>query len=222
MPRPVGRETKLTPELSKKICDVVRAGNYVSVAASYCGVGTVTLHQWIQRGRGEHPDRPATPIYVDFVNDLEAAESGSEVTAVLHWRSAMPKDWHASERWLRTRIPERWGDKEDATARSVAAVQVNISGQSSTQMGGQQGPQRPISSLLEESPHLISNVMQVLDQLLPVDDGGDTDSDWRTDSTGDGSVVVYNPSTGSSQAVFDAENSVWLPSEDESGDSTQA
>lgn len=46
-----GRRTKLTPDLSQKIIDVVRAGNYLKTAAQYNGVGQSTLLGWLARGR---------------------------------------------------------------------------------------------------------------------------------------------------------------------------
>jgi transposase len=49
-PRP-GRRSLLTPELQDKIVRVVKAGNYLKVAAQYNGVGESTLRLWLQRGR---------------------------------------------------------------------------------------------------------------------------------------------------------------------------
>lgn len=169
-----GRNTKLTPDIAKRICDAVRAGNYASVAARYSGVSEGTLSQWIQRGRGEHPTRSASQVYVDFVRDLDEAEAGSEVAAVLHWRAAMPKDWHSSEKWLKVRQPQRWGETPPDQARSgaFAGVQVNIGvgpGQSSTGTPNS-ALSAPLQDLLEANPELIAGTMQLLDQLLPVSD----------------------------------------------------
>lgn len=177
-----GRQTKLTPELSKKICDAIRAGNYASVAARYCGVGESTLAEWLARGRGTDSSRPVSKIYQDFAQAVDEAEAGAEVAAVLHWRAAMPKDWHASERWLDRRIPHRWGQAQADQARTgaFAGVQVNIGvGPGSASNGQAQDTlQAPLQHLLEENPELIAGTMQFLDQLLPIPgqtdiDGGD-------------------------------------------------
>ena len=208
-PLRVGRTTKLTAELSKKICDVVRAGNYVSVAARYCGVGERTLADWIARGNGTS-ERPSSRLYVQFVQDLEAAEAGSEVTAVLHWRAAMPKDWHSSERWLRTRLPERWGDKDDANARAgaFAGVQVNIGGLSGAQRGTN-APDMPISALLEDNPHLIGNVMQLLDQLLPISPESGESALLAPPNAEIGAKEVFSASESPDYDVYDAKEADW-------------
>ncbi len=46
-----GRRSLLTPELQDRIVRVVKAGNYLKVAAQYNGVGESTLRLWLQRGR---------------------------------------------------------------------------------------------------------------------------------------------------------------------------
>jgi hypothetical protein len=129
--------------------------------------------QWLMRGRGEHPTLSQSAIYVQFLHDVDEAEAASEVAAVLHWRSAMPKDWHASEKYLLTRYADRWAPKSPEMARSgaFAGVQVNIGGQSGGigPSEGQNALQAPISTLLEENPALIAGTMQLLDQFLPID-----------------------------------------------------
>ncbi len=46
-----GRTGALTPELQDRIVRVVRAGNYLKVAAQFCGIGESTLRLWLTRGR---------------------------------------------------------------------------------------------------------------------------------------------------------------------------
>ena len=171
VPLKVGRQTKLTPEVSKRICDAVKAGNFISVAARYAGVSEYTVNEWIQRGRGEHPKLAASPVFRQFTLDLDEAEAHAEVAAVLHWRSAMPKDWKSATKWLETRYSDRWAEKppDQRGPAAFAALQVNF-GAGSTQ-SGPQGVQNtlpaPISELLEENPGLIGPTMQILDQFLP-------------------------------------------------------
>lgn len=170
-PLKVGRVTKLTPEVSKRICDAIRAGNFISVAARYAGVSEFTVHDWIKRGRGEHPERQASRVYVQFAHDVEEAEAHAEVAAVLHWRSAMPKDWRSASKWLETRYADRWAEKppDQRLSTAFAGVQVNIGG-SNAQIGPngvQNTLPAPISELLEENPALIAPTMQILDQFLP-------------------------------------------------------
>lgn len=52
-----GRAGALTPELQDRIVRVVRAGNYLKVAAQFCGIGESTLRLWLQRGRKAAAER---------------------------------------------------------------------------------------------------------------------------------------------------------------------
>jgi hypothetical protein len=54
------------------------------VAAGAYGIARPTYYQWLQRGRGELDDtRPAEPIYIEFVDEVEKAERKAEATLVL-------------------------------------------------------------------------------------------------------------------------------------------
>jgi hypothetical protein len=208
------RFNKLTPELSKKICDAVRAGNYISVAARYSGVSQDTVHEWIQRGRGEDPDRPALKIYRDFASDIDAAEAAAEVAAVLHWRAAMPKDWHSSEKWLERRQPERWGavPPDQQRGSAYAGVQVNIgmaSGQADAVGPGRVNLVSPLQSLLEENPELIAGTMQFLDHLLPV-------SPQVGAASANESPTIDGPVPTEPSEIYDAEPGSWRPMDGES------
>lgn len=46
-----GRYSQLTDELQERIVTVVRAGNYLKVAAQFSGIGESTLRSWLTRGR---------------------------------------------------------------------------------------------------------------------------------------------------------------------------
>lgn len=195
-----GRVTKLTPELSKRICDAVRAGNYMSVAARFCGVSEGTVADWLARGRGDHPTRSASKIYVEFAQDVDAAEAGAEVAAVLHWRAAMPKDWHASEKWLIGRVPQRWaptqGDGQGRSAYAGVNVNIGIAGGSSSDGPTNVTLRAPLQTLLEDNPELIAGTMQFLDQLLPV-------------ATPDEEVPGFTGQYPESGPIVDAEPGSW-------------
>lgn len=171
-----GRQPKLTAEVSKKICDAVRAGNYISVAARYAGVQPGTLWLWKSKAEKATTRNGRDKLYVDFVEDLDAAEAFAEVSANLHWRAAMPKDWHASEKWLATRYPERYAPQRDALSQT--AVQVNVTGGPQT-VHDVQMQTTSIAQLLEANPSLIGNAMSVLDQLLPAATSEVHEGDWR-------------------------------------------
>jgi hypothetical protein len=93
---PVGRPSKYTPEVQERICQLIRAGNTVDVAARAVGLNAALLYKWMQRrprfkaaietARGE-----AEAILVGRVQ--KAASAGS-------WRAAC---WLLERQW-----PERW------------------------------------------------------------------------------------------------------------------
>jgi hypothetical protein len=115
---------------------VVRAGNYLQVAAQFAGVGRSTLQSWLQRGRaaqaaqdrGETID-PTEARYLEFLGAVSAAEVHAEVTAATAWRSRVTEDWRAARDFLRYRVPDRWRAvttvnlrPEDAEQRIETAV----------------------------------------------------------------------------------------------------
>lgn len=77
-----GKRTKLTPERQKKILDALTAGGYFEVACEYAGVDARTGFEWLQRGRGEHPTRPCTPLYAQFAQAVEKAQADDEVYTI--------------------------------------------------------------------------------------------------------------------------------------------
>ena len=102
----MGRRTKLTPEVQKRICDAIRGGNFFEVACEWAGVDASTGYNWIQRGEGTHPSRRKTKQYVEFVDAIRAAEREAEVSLVVKWRQV--DDWRAIAEFLSRRFPERW------------------------------------------------------------------------------------------------------------------
>ena len=98
-----GQPTRLTPSVSKTICDMVRRGNYFTIAAKAAGISTDALNQWRKRGAdGEQP-------YADFAAALEQAELDCESILVEKWHDAAPNDWRAARDLLARRFPDRWG-----------------------------------------------------------------------------------------------------------------
>jgi hypothetical protein len=107
-PRPRGRPTKLTPEITKKICDAVSGGNFRYVAARWAGVPIRTLRWWCAQGRKakKGPMR-------DFLHALLEAEKAAEIRAVALVMKAAAKDAKHAEWWLERKYPKRWGRKDN-------------------------------------------------------------------------------------------------------------
>lgn len=106
----------------------VRAGNRLPAAARLAGVSPTTLSEWMRRGSGLDT-RPATPVYVEFVEDVELAQATAEVYALATIRQAMSRDWRAAAWWLENASPEWRRRKERPEPEPPPAVRMAPSGE---------------------------------------------------------------------------------------------
>lgn len=129
---------KLTEERLKKITDLVRMGNYLSVAAAATGIGENTLHRYLGRGRDvelkvidafgeDYAEEDAnetmtdSPIATALANEwtcwrlwkaVSKAEAEAEAYAVGIVKTAMPKNWAAAMTFLERKAAKRWRRKD--------------------------------------------------------------------------------------------------------------
>lgn len=118
----MARPTKLTPDLQEKICQAIRAGNYLETAAAYAGISKVTLHEWMRRGRremerveeaeGRARIRKKEAPFVEFLNSVEKALAEAEVRDVILIGKAAEVNWQAAAWRLERKFPDRWGRRE--------------------------------------------------------------------------------------------------------------
>ena len=103
--RPIGRKSKLTPEVQEKIVQVIRAGNYAVVAAAYAGISEKTFYEWLQKG-----EAAPESTYGKLRQSIKKAEADSEAEAVAQIKLAArdPKNWVAGMTWLERRYQKRW------------------------------------------------------------------------------------------------------------------
>lgn len=121
-----GRPSKLTPELTARLCAYLRDGHYIATACQLAGITEATYHAWAAKGR-------ATPgsVFSEFLESMEAARAHAEADALSAIRSAMqpwrrrvtssargdrylqetdmPGDWRAAAWYLERAYPERYG-----------------------------------------------------------------------------------------------------------------
>ena len=82
---------KLDPAVTQRIVDLIRAGNYLEVAATAAGVHRVTLHRWLRYGRKQARGR-----YRKFVDAVEKAQAEAESRDVALIAKAAGEDWRAA------------------------------------------------------------------------------------------------------------------------------
>lgn len=112
----MGRKTKLTPETHQRIVSYVRAGNFRVTAAAAAGISPVTLRDWLRRGaRGEEP-------FVQFREDVDAAEAQAEARDVALISRAAEHDWKAAAWRLERKVGRRWGRKDPSKPTEKTSV----------------------------------------------------------------------------------------------------
>jgi hypothetical protein len=108
--RPVGRPTKLTPQVQKRICAAIKAGNYASVAARAAGITEATFHNWMKAGEGQESGE-----FFEFFEAVKKAEAEREVTLVKFVKLNALNNWQAAMTMLERLHPDRWGRRDRTT-----------------------------------------------------------------------------------------------------------
>lgn len=123
-----GRPTALTKDVHDKIVAAMRAGNYLTDAAAYAGVGYSTVRRWLRWGDPDYnpetdadrsnPAPRALAKYRAFRAAVREAEGAAIVEAVAELRAAGRKDWRAAEAFLKRRASSTWGTDHVAVDHS--------------------------------------------------------------------------------------------------------
>jgi hypothetical protein len=93
----VGRPTKYTPEVQRRIVEALTAGASRRDAAHYAGIDARQFQRWLHR-------------FAAFAAAVQEAEAGVAVRAALTVRQAFSDgDWRAASWWLERRRREDWG-----------------------------------------------------------------------------------------------------------------
>ena len=105
----MGRPTKLTQEVERAICDALKAGATLRIAAEFAGIGERTLATWLAS--------PA-PRFQQFQQAVKQATARGDVGALaVIQKAAKDGTWQAAAWLLERRHPAEYG------RRQVVAVQ---------------------------------------------------------------------------------------------------
>lgn len=126
--RRIGRPPVLDGDVTRRVVEVVRAGNYAEVAAASVGISGSTFRAWLREGARirrvlEPLDEAEYDAAVDALTEhqlqqaefsaaVEKAMADSEVIDVLNVRKAAADHWQAAMTRLERRHPQRWGRRE--------------------------------------------------------------------------------------------------------------
>ena len=123
----MARPTKLTKEVTERICLAIRVGNHAKVAAALAGIGETTYYEWLKKS--EEPN--AKKEYREFRESIERAEAEAEMEAVARIRQASNNgNWKAASWYLERKHSERWGrnDKirQEITGADGAPIAITL------------------------------------------------------------------------------------------------
>lgn len=109
----MGRESKLTPAVQRRLVTSLRSGNYDYIAAQAAGIHIATFHRWMERGEDRGDDNlPEDEPYREFREAVTRAQTEAEETLVKRWAKHAITDWRAARDLLARRHPERWKSTE--------------------------------------------------------------------------------------------------------------
>lgn len=114
--------TKLDDELIGELVSVIRAGNYIDVAASYVGVSRQSFYRWMREGRDVERALETGRVTEDALSEMESltltlarsvehALAESEVRDLALIGRAATDNWTAAAWRLERKYPERYGKR---------------------------------------------------------------------------------------------------------------
>lgn len=103
--RKIGRPTKLTAAVQRKIVKAIKAGATHDLAALYAGISRTSFYDW--KARGEAGEEGFT----NFSDAIELAEGKGAVDLLEKIKTAAqdPKEWRAGAWLLERRYPDMYG-----------------------------------------------------------------------------------------------------------------
>jgi len=142
----IGQRTKLTPQLQKCICALIRdKGAYPEVAAVACGISHATFYEWMARGRvkssntpgdnggssiepGTHGRGDPKGLYAAFADAIKKADADLEVDMVedAKAKALTSKNPLASIIFLSRRMRERWSEQVNIGAAAGREAVVSM------------------------------------------------------------------------------------------------
>ena len=104
---PTGRPSTLTPEVQRRLCDAVAAGNTRNDAAEYAGVGESTLRRWLAQGRHRRSGK-----FRALLAAVKKAEADAVVRNVAIIQKAASTSWQAAAWWLERKRDQDWSQSK--------------------------------------------------------------------------------------------------------------
>ena len=97
----MGRNCKLTPELTEEICKLIEKGADKKTAAHCAGIGETTFYAWMDKGKQQKNGK-----YQEFRESIKKAESILKKKHEI--KIIESKSWTSSAWWLERRYPNEY------------------------------------------------------------------------------------------------------------------
>lgn len=120
------RPSKLKPEVRDRLLKAIRLGAPLEVACNVAGASYRAVAEWIQRGEGRHPNRPSTPDYVQFAQEVTRAIADSEMRLLSIVNKGAEQDPRHAQWLLSRRFPERWAETHRVSVQVQEGMQVGF------------------------------------------------------------------------------------------------
>ena len=115
---PTGRPSALTPDVQRRVCEAVAAGNTRHDSAEYAGIGESTLRAWLAKGKHQ---RRGT--YRALLAAVKKAEADAVVRNVAIIQKAAATSWQAAAWWLERKRDADWSQSRGLVRRLAREVQ---------------------------------------------------------------------------------------------------
>lgn len=104
---------KMTPERCERLCEALRAGNYIEISCAYAGIHKDTYYKFLERAQKDPPGSQRQ----EMLRSILKARADAEVRNVAYIQRAAqdPKTWQAAAWWLERSFPTRWGRQQKIT-----------------------------------------------------------------------------------------------------------
>lgn len=109
----IGRPSKLTPEMTTALSEVIAKGNYYVTACQLCGIDESTLWLWLKQAQEDASNGLETG-FTRLFKSLKEAEARAETRLVEVVREAaeVKREWLPAITFLERRHPDRWGRRD--------------------------------------------------------------------------------------------------------------
>jgi len=115
---PTGRPSALTPDVQRRVCEAVSAGNTRHDSAEYAGIGESTLRAWLAKGKRQRRGK-----FRSFLAAVKKAEADAVVRNVAIIQKAANKTWQAAAWWLERKRPADWSQTRELVQQLAREVQ---------------------------------------------------------------------------------------------------